>query len=136
MIQNGDLTQKLKKEKTITTHHSLSGFPLPIEQQSAFFQIFECLEDTQILLRSCPRIHQSEGIHFDGPRRMAGAWRMAHGCAMSATPSGLSRIFLQALMIAHPWKPCLQPKFLLLNLPDMFCTGQPGQEASFFANLS
>lgn len=87
MIQNGDLTQKLKKEKTITTHHSLSGFPLPIEQQSAFFQIFERLEDTQILLRSCPRIHQSEGIHFDGPRRMAGAW-LAHGawlCHVSYT---------------------------------------------------
>lgn len=93
MIQNGDLTQKLKKEKTITTHHSLSGFPLPTEQPSAFFQIFERLEDTQILLRSCPRIHQSEGIHFDGPRRMAGAWRMAVPCQLhqAACPGYFSR---------------------------------------------
>ena len=45
--------------------------------------------------------------------RMAGA--LAHGCAMSAPrPRDLSRIFLQALMIAHPWQPKCFHIFLLL----------------------
>lgn len=131
---------KSEKRKKQLQHIILClGFPYQLSNNRLFFRSSSVSKTHRSFSEAVRASIRAKGYTSTGLGAwLAHGWRMAHGCAMStATPSGLSRIFLQALMIAHPWQPkCLQPKFLLLNLPDMFCTGQPGQEASFFANLS